>query len=462
MLDRQTISGLQGIVGSAHVYQDAETLSEYSTDALRQEGSADIVVLPDTTDEVAAIARLCNDRLIPLTPRGGGTGYSGGAVPLANGVLLGLDRMNQILSVEPENLLAVVQPNVITATLQRTVAEFNLFYPPDPASAERCVIGGNVAENAGGPRAFKYGTTARYILGLEAVLPGGAIIRTGGKTLKNVAGYDLTHLIVGSEGTLAIVTEVTVRLIPKPSTQRTLCVGFPDIECAIGLVNTLIANGVTPSCIELIDDVCLALLDDTDRGGLELTDARSLLLLEVDGTEQATTEDIVLLESLCRDHDAVSIRVAKDEAARDEMWLMRRNLSLILRAKARLKINHDVVVPISNIPALFRKISSLRSETKLTIACFGHVGDGNIHVNILVDPSNESVMNQAKQAERALFRAVVDLDGSISGEHGIGYSKARYLPLQLTDNTIEAMKTIKAAFDPHGILNPGKIFQANT
>ena len=460
MLDRQAVEELQQIVGSGHVFQDADTLSEYSADALRQPGTADVVVLPKTTDEVAAIARLCNRRRFPLTPRGGGTGYSGGAVPLANGVVLALDRMNRILSIEPENLLAVVQPNVFTAELQRAVAGKNLFYPPDPASADRCAIGGNVAENAGGPRAFKYGTTARYILGLEAVLPTGSIIRTGGKTLKNVAGYDLTHLIVGSEGTLAIVTEVTVRLIPKPLTNRTLCVGFQNIPHAIGLVSAVIANGITPSSIELIDEACLDCLADIDKVRFRLGDSGALLLLEVDGTEQGTSEDALMLESLCREHEATSIVVAVDDSTRDEIWSIRKNLSLILRAKAPLKINHDVVVPISNIPSLFEAISKIRSKTRLDIACFGHVGDGNIHVNILVNPANTLVMDQARQVEEDLFKTVVDLNGSISGEHGIGYTKAKYLPLQLTDETIETMQAIKRAFDPHGILNPGKIFDA--
>ena len=460
MFDKDAILELQEIVGSDHVCQDAKTLSEYSSDALKQPGNADVVVLPNTTDEVAAIARLCHDQRLPITPRGGGTGYSGGAVPLAGGVILALDRMNKILSIEPENLLAVVQPNVYTAELQRAAADRNLFYPPDPASADKCVIGGNVAENAGGPRAFKYGTTGRYILGLEAVLPNGSIIRTGGKTIKNVAGYDLTHLIVGSEGTLAIVTEVTIRLIPKPATRRTLCVGFEDIPEAIELVHTVIAEGITPSSIELIDNVCLSFLDANDKASFGLNNSGSLLIMEVDGTEHITAEDATLLETLCRKNKATAVVTARDDIRREEIWSIRRALSLVLRSKAPLKINHDVVVPISKISSLFEWISAVRSDSELTIACFGHVGDGNIHVNILVDPLDTVVMARARQVEKELFKTVVSLDGSISGEHGIGYSKARHLSLQLTDETINAMEAVKAAFDPHGILNPGKIFEA--
>ena len=458
MLPEGFVDAITAIVGSDQVRTDEESRSVYGTDALRTPRPADLVALPGSTTDVSQIARLCDSHRVPLTPRGAGTGYSGGAVPAAGGLVLSLERLDRILDIDAASLLAIVQPHVVTGELQRAVEEVGLFYPPDPASLGQSVIGGNVAECAGGPRAFKYGTTKRYVLGLEAVLPNGEIIRTGGKSVKNVVGYDLTQLLVGSEGTLAIVTEVILRLIPKPPARATLHAVFDGITAAVAAIQELATAGVVPAALELVDAESLEAVRRY-RGAQDVPDASgTLLLIEVDGQARAVEEEASSVEAICRRIGASSVRRSTNDAERDALWAERRDLSLALRALAPRKINHDVVVPKGRIPELFDVIARLRSERRLRIPSFGHAGDGNIHVNILVDPSDQAVMRRAADAERQLFEAVVALEGSISGEHGIGLSKARFIGLELTPETIDLMRRVKRAFDPNGILNPGKIF----
>ena len=449
------------IVGADHVLRDEESRAAYGKDALERGRPADLVVRPGTTSEVSRIARLCHDALVPLTPRGAGTGYTGGAVPTAGGVVLALDRFDRILEIDPPNLLAVVQPNVVTATLQAAAEAAGLFYPPDPASLHRSAIGGNVAECAGGPRAFKYGTTRHYVLGLEAVLPTGEVIRTGGKSVKNVVGYDLTQLLVGSEGTLAILTEVTLRLVPKPAAARALRALFPNVEQAVAAMLGIVADGVVPAAIEMVDDACLAALAASGAGPLG-PPGGVILLIEVDGSDEAVDADLARVRSACRRAGASDLRAARDDREREALWQVRRDLSPALRALAPLKVNHDVVVPRARVPALFRAVAGLRASSGLRIACFGHVGDGNIHVNILLDPSDAAAVDRARVAERRLFEEVLALEGSISGEHGIGFTKAPYLDLELSADTIALLRRLKQAFDPRGILNPGKIFPPAT
>ena len=458
MLSPEFVHQIAGIVGDTHVKQEPKTLLDYGTDALQKGHPADLVVLPGCTEEIARIARCCHTARVPLTPRGAGTGYTGGAVPTLGGVVLGLDRLDRIKEIDKANLLAVVEPYVVTGALQRAVERVGLFYPPDPASLNRSVIGGNVAECAGGPRAFKYGTTKRYVLGLEVVLPTGEIIRTGGKSVKNVVGYDLTQLLVGSEGTLGIVTEIILRLIPKPQAQRTLRAEFRDVEQAVTAVFSVVAAGIVPAAIELIDAACLNALAETSDSRLDTPGTGALLIVEVDGTPTGVNEEIKLVSDAFRIAGASDIYIAKDAAERESIWQIRRDISFALRERAPLKINHDVVVPKGRIPALFCAVDTLQKASGLDIACFGHVGDGNIHVNFLVDPADDVVMARAREAERGLFEAVVELEGSISGEHGIGFTKAEYLGVELSHETIDLMRRLKNVFDPHGILNPGKIF----
>jgi glycolate oxidase len=453
------VAAIQAAVGADWIRRDEESLISYGTDALKRGHPADLVVLPADTTQIAAVVSLCNDARVPLVPRGGGTGYTGGSVPVRGGVVLSLERLNRILRIDEESLFAVVQPNVITGDLQDAVEKVGLFYPPDPASLKECALGGNVAENSGGPRAFKYGVTTHWILGLEAVLPTGEIICTGGKTVKNVVGYDLTHLLVGSEGTLAIVTEITVRLIPKPPVQATLRATFPSIEHAVAGVTGLIAKRVIPAALEIVDGDCLdAVARYLKVSSLAPPGTAAILLIEVDGLSELVTGEAGRVEQACRAAGATEIIVARDEIERQELWRVRRELSPSLKVVTPLKFNHDVVVPKGRIPELFQLVEQLKTDFRLRIPSFGHVGDGNIHVNIMVTPGDEDEAARAHQAERRLFDGVLALEGSISGEHGIGFSNAKYLGLELNDATIALMKRVKQAFDPHGILNPGKIF----
>jgi glycolate oxidase len=397
---------------------------------------------------------------MPLVVRGAGTGYTGGAVPVHGGVVLSMERFDRIVEIDEENLLVVVQPHVITRTLQDAVEARGLFYPPDPASLKQSSIGGNVAECAGGPRAVKYGTTRRYVLALEAVLPTGEIVRTGSKAVKNVVGYDLTQLLVGSEGTLAIITEITLRLVPKPAVQATLQATFHDIGTAVSAVSALLAARVVPATVEIIDRDSLGAVERHVGRVLAPPGTGAMLIIEVDGVPAGVDEEATRVMTACRGAGAIDVRRAQSAAEREAIWEARRELSYALRALKPRKINHDVVVPRGRVPALYALIGQLRREYGLLIPAFGHAGDGNIHVNLMVDPADADEMARAGQAERRLFEGVIALEGSISGEHGIGFAKAKYLGLELSPDVMALMRRIKLAFDPHGILNPGKQWEA--
>ena len=395
---------------------------------------------------------------MPLVVRGAGTGYTGGAVPTRGGVVVSMERLNRILEIDQTNLLAIVEPNVITADLQRAVEQVGLFYPPDPASFESSSIGGNVAECAGGPRAFKYGTTKRYVLALEAVLPTGEIIETGSKAVKNVVGYDLTQVLVGPEGTLAVITKVTLRLIPKPPARTTPLALFADVQGAVDGVTALIQRRVVPAALELVDADSLSAVRDHLGQEVVPPGTGAVLIVEADGMQASVDEEIDRVADGCREAGALRVSVAASEDDRDRLWNVRRLLSMSLKATGLLKSNHDVVVPRGRVPELFAVIQALKKDCDLRIAAFGHAGDGNIHVNLMVDRTDAQQLARAKQAERVLFERVVALEGSISGEHGIGFAKAPYIGIELSPEAIALMKRVKAAFDPNGILNPGKIF----
>src|SRR5262245_2275446 len=452
-------ASLRSILSPQYVKTDEASRTSYGTDALKRGHPADLVVLPGNTEEVAAVVRVCAEHRLPIVPRGGGTGYTGGSVPLHGGVVLSLERMNRILEIDEANLIAVVEPNVVTGDLQDAVERVGLFYPPDPASLRQSVVGGNVAECAGGPRAFKYGTTKKYVLGLEAVLPTGEIIETGGKVVKNVVGYDLTQLLVGSEGTLAIITKVILRLVPKPPVQSTLRATFSSVEAAVEAVNQIVRARVVPAALELIDgDSLEAVARALGVRSLAPEGTAAILLTEVDGVPQAVAEEALRVEQACRVAGATEVLRARDESERQELWRVRREISYSLKMIAKLKFNHDVVVPKGRIPELFALVDRIRREFRLRIPCFGHAGDGNIHVNMMLNPDDAEEIARAHTAERVLFEGVVALEGSISGEHGIGFSKMPFIPLELSADEIALMKRVKAAFDPQGILNPGKMF----
>ena len=455
----ELLEALTAIVGEAWVRVDAEALSVYGADALKRGRPPDVAVLPADTAEVAAVVRACVDHGTPFVPRGAGTGYTGGAVPLRGGVVISLERMNRILEIDEGNLVAVVEPCVITGDLQAAVERVGLFYPPDPASLEISSIGGNVAECAGGPRAFKYGTTKQYVLGLEAVLPTGEVVETGGKVVKNVVGYDLTHLLVGSEGTLAIITKIVLRLVPKPPATATLRAAFASVADAARAVTGIVRRRVVPAALELIDGESLdAVARHLEGRSLAPAGTAALLLLEVDGTETSVAEEADRVDEACRAAGATELLRAAGAAEREELWRVRRELSYSLKQVAALKFNHDVVVPKGRIPDLFALVERLRRAYALRIPCFGHAGDGNIHVNIMVSPDDADEIARAREAEKVLFEGVVSLEGSISGEHGIGFTKAPFITIELSPDELALMKRVKAAFDPRGLLNPGKIF----
>ena len=456
---QELLPKLTDVVGEAYVRADETSRVAYGVDALKRGRAADVVVLPANTSEVAAVVKLCDAHGVPFVPRGAGTGYTGGAVPLHGGVVISMERLNRIIEIDEDNLLAVIEPNVITGDLQAAVEKVGLFYPPDPASLKQSAMGGNVAECAGGPRAFKYGTTKQYVLGLEAVLPTGEVIETGGKVVKNVVGYDLTHLLVGSEGTLAIITKIILRLVPKPLVQSTLRASFASVEAAVNAVSEIIRRRVVPAALELIDGESLdAVARNLKVHSLAPEGTAAILLLEVDGSPGAVEEEALRVREACTAAGATEVLRARDEAERQEFWRVRREISLSLKMITPLKFNHDMVVPKGRIPELFALVGRIRDAYRLRIPCFGHAGDGNIHVNIMVSPDDADEIRRAHEAEQVLFEGVVALEGSISGEHGIGFSKAPFLPIELSPDEIALMKRIKAAFDPKGLLNPGKIF----
>ncbi len=452
------VGALRRAVGDDAVWTRPDQRDRYAADALGQGRRPELVVVPADTGQVAAVARLCDAHRVPLVVRGAGTGYTGGAVPTAGGVVLSVERLNRILEIDPVNLVASVEPAVITGELQRAVEAVGLFYPPDPASLELSSIGGNVAECAGGPRAFKYGVTKRYVLGLEVVLPTGEVIRTGSKAVKNVVGYDLTQLLVGSEGTLGIITRVWLRLVPLPPARATLLAAFAGIAGAVDAVTALIGKRVVPAAIELIDEDSLRAVEAHVGRAVAPAGSRAVVIVESDGTPAAVDEEIARVDAACREVGALVVVRAATAAERDEVWRVRRALSPALKATGLVKINHDVVVPRGRVPELFAEVARLKAAHDLRIACFGHAGDGNIHVNIMVPAGDEAQRARAGVAERELFTRVVALEGSISGEHGIGFAKAPFLRLELSETQIALMQRVKAAFDPHGILNPGKIF----
>jgi glycolate oxidase len=454
MLKPSVIKELKNIVGAGHLYTVAEELVAYSYDATRKEVLPWAVARPSRAEEVAAILLLANREGFPVVPRGAGTGMSGGSVPVQGGVVLSLERMDRILEVNEEDLLAVVEPGVVTGELQRVVEARGLFYPPDPASHQVCTIGGNVAECAGGLRAVKYGVTKDYVLALEVVLPTGEIIRTGARTAKSVAGYDLTKLMVGSEGTLGVATKITLKLLPLPESVLTLSAFFPDIDSAARAASGIIKERVLPRALELVDRASLGAAEQYLKEDLS-GGAAAMLLIEVDGTRESAAREMDHVTSVVSRCNVTRMQQARDAVEREGLWRLRRSISPALYTIKPRKLNEDIVVPRSKIPDILREIESIAARHGLLIANFGHAGDGNIHTNIMIDDAD---LPKAELAVKEIFAATLKLEGSISGEHGIGLSKAAYLPMEVSPAALLAMKKIKQALDPNNILNPGKIF----
>ncbi len=433
-----------------------EDLLCYGFDAAGLDSAPSAVVWPQDADDVVKVVNFASTHNIPIIPRGAGSGMTGGAVPSKGAIILSLERMNRILEIDRENMTALVEPGVINGKFQRELERFKLFYPPDPASMNFCTIGGNVAENSGGPRALKYGVTRDYVIGLEAVLPDGNVIHTGVKTAKGVVGYDLTRLLVGSEGTLAVITKIRLRILPMPDEIVTLLALFGDLEKSGDAVRLILGQGIIPRTIEFLDKGAVNAVEKYKPVGMP-RDAEALLLIELDGHPQAISKEAERITEICRKLQAEVI-MAEDEAAREKIWTARRAVSPALYHLKPAKISEDIVVPRSRIPQMLGTLKRLGEETGITIINFGHAGDGNIHVNLMIDRNDKTEYEKARKLVAEIFSATLELGGTISGEHGIGLTKAGYITMEIPPAELELMKKIKGVFDPKNIMNPGKIF----
>jgi glycolate oxidase len=461
MIERAILNDLEAIVGPENLLTSPEDLVCYSYDGTFAECRPDAIASPDTTDQVSAILALASREGIPIVPRGMASGLAAGTVPFGGGLVLNLTRMNRILEIDRENMTATAQSGVITADLAAAVEKDGLFYPPDPASIRQSTLGGNAACNSGGPRCLKYGVTGDYVMALEAVLPDGRVLRTGNKCLKDVTGYDLVHLLVGSEGTLAVITEVTVRLLPLPEAKRTALAIFPDIGLASQVVNQILFAGVLPATLEIVDETAIQCVEAYLHAGLDCT-AEAMLIVETDGDPETAQREIERVAEVCRQGGASDVQIARTSAESDELWRARRSVSPSLGRVRPNKLGEDIVVPRAAIPEMVRRIKRISLEHDVPIVIFGHAGDGNLHPNILFDKRDEAELRRVEAAVAALFANAVDLGGTLSGEHGVGVLKQPYLEMALGPLAIEVMQGIKHAFDPKGILNPGKVLPAGT
>jgi glycolate oxidase len=457
MLNFETIRQLESIVGAEHVTTAQDVVIENSQDALKQVFPADAVVFPRTAEEISGIMRLANEKRFYVTARGGGVGFTGGAVPVRGGIVLATRRLNRILEINKPDLVAVTEPGVTNFELQQAVEAVGLFYPPDPASWKDSFIGGNIAQNAGGPRCAKYGATKQFVLGLDFVTPTGEIVRAGGRTTKNATGYNLASLLVGSEGMLGIITRCILRLLPLPEARRTFKAIFNSVGDACNCVASFSDAGILPVALELLDHASINAIEDYQPSGLPRA-ARALLIIEVDGLRETVAREAEIVSQVCAAAGAVEFEAAENEAAGQAIWEVRRKLSPAVKKTGVRKINEDVVVPRSRIPELMAFIEQVGNRYGFPIPTFGHAGDGNLHVNVMLQRDDAEERELGERAVREIFERSVALGGTISGEHGIGYAKAPYLDIALSASTIDLMKTIKAAMDPNGVLNPGKMF----
>lgn len=457
-IDRDLLRRLALVVGEAHVQADAARLVPYSYDATaRFQHMPDAVVRPGSRDEVAGILQVLSKAGVPAVPRGSGSGLSAGAVPIQGGVVIEMNRLDALEEVDQENLTATFGPGLVTSVLSRALEPMGLLYPPDPGSTVVSSLGGNVAECAGGMRALKYGVTRDYVIGLEAVLASGEVIRTGGKSSKDVAGYDLTRLLVGSEGTLAVITRITVRLVPMPEDKGTALAVFEDLAGAARAVSRIIAARIVPATLEFLDHTTIRVVEAFTKAGLP-TDAGAILLMQQDGPREAVVRDLERMVAICREAGASQVRRAADAAEGDRLMAARR---ATLPALARLRpttILEDATVPRSRLAEMVSLVEAIAKRHQVTMATFGHAGDGNLHPTALTDTRDTEELERVEAAFDEIFRAALDLGGTITGEHGVGLAKAAYMEERFGPATLDLMRRIKAAWDPAGILNPGKMF----
>jgi glycolate oxidase len=456
MLTTHQIERLKSLLHKSAIISSPELLLTYSTDASNLQGNPDLVIVPEDRDEVIRIMKWAYQEKVPVIPRGSGTGVTGGAVPISGGVVLSLSRMHRIIDIDRSNMIAEIEPGVITEDFKVEVEKQGLFYPPDPASLKACTIGGNIAENAGGPKAVKYGVTRDYCLGLEVVLSDGRILNTGSRTLKSVVGYDLTRLMVGSEGTLGIITKAYLKLINKPEATLMMRIFFPTIQRAVSAIMAIFQIGITPSILELMDESSIRCVS----AGMDLdfpADKKAMLLLEIDGEPGAIRRQSNRIKDLLARRFNAEVDEAESEEAMEELFRFRRSISPAIYKLGAKKLNEDICVPRDRLADCFRGLQKIAKRYNLNMANFGHAGDGNIHVNILL-PDHEQEVKKASASVKEIFQMALDLGGTISGEHGIGLTKAPYLKMEIDKEGIKLMKDIKTVFDSSGLLNPGKIF----
>lgn len=457
MLSKEILKQLTEIVGTDNISSQKVDRITHSYDATQQQWLPDVVVYPADEEQISRIVSLANQKKIPILPRGAGSGFTGGSLPIHGGIVLVLTRMNRILEIDTDNLIAVVEPGVVTGDLQREVEKLGLFYPPDPASKDFSTLGGNVAECAGGPRCVKYGVTRDYVLGLHVITPTGECIHTGGRTMKNVVGYDLTRLFVGAEGTLGVVTQITLRLLPKPEARKTMLVAFASIEGAAEGVSTIIRGKIIPTTLEFMDGSAIDCVRKATP--LDLPDAcQAVLIIEVDGAHDQLDNQVAKILDLIRPLGVLHTRIAETADESEAIWKVRRAISPSLRNLNPNKFNEDIVVPRSRVPEMIRALEKISQQYGVPIVNFGHAGDGNIHVNVMVDLAEPGMNETVEEVLQQIFQTVVSLNGSVSGEHGIGTAKSPYIAMELSPETLATMRTIKQALDPNNIMNPGKIF----
>ncbi|PHO11629.1 FAD-binding oxidoreductase [Malaciobacter marinus] len=460
MIDKKHLEHFESIVGSENVKADKAHLIAYCYDATKERFEPDAVVFPKDEQDVSKILKYCNEEKIVIVPRGAGSGFTGGALPSNGGIILSLERhMNKLLEIDMENMVGVVQPGLINMEFQKAVEEVGLFYPPDPASEQYSTLGGNVSENAGGMRAAKYGITKDYVVALRAVLPNGEIITAGKKTIKDVAGYNTAGILIASEGTLAVITEITLKLIPKPKFKQTYMGVFPDVNKAMNAVFKSLASGANPVAMEFLDALVIKALKQKFPQVELPQNAGGILVGDVDGSSQAEIDSqIQTLKDAFAEYGSVDFITAKDEEHSNALWFARKNASPATAIYGTKKLNEDISVPRSKLPVALDEIYKIGEKYGFNVPCFGHAGDGNIHVNVMVkDKTNEKEMEDGHKAIEEIFQLVVDMGGTLSGEHGIGLSKAPFMNIAFNEAELELFRSIKKAFDPNNILNPFKM-----
>jgi glycolate oxidase len=458
----EDIKEISALIGAANVVVDEEKMDMYSRDEVSDklwEKMPELVVKPENTEQVSKIAKWANDKKVPLTARGGGTGLAAGAVPLSGGIVLSLEKMNKILEIDEQNLFMVLEPGISTGEVQRTAQERGLFYAGDPCSAESSFIGGNVATNAGGNRAVKYGTTTRHVYGLEVVLANGDIVTFGGKNVKDVSGYDVIHLFVGSEGTLGIITKIWLKLMPLPKYVATLLVPFKEMQEAIDVVPKIMTAGITPTCLEFMDSESIKASELYLNKKLPYSEAGAYIICQVDGTtEQQVEGDYEIIGKICLDNKALEVFVSDNMASEERIWKARKAYAEALRMISPVYCMEDIVVPVSNIPQALAAIDAIAKKYKCRIPSAGHAGDGNIHCTVLREDRDEHTWHELKDyVLPEIYEAVYELGGSLTGEHGIGAKRAEAMAKHMSKEQLAVLKGVKATFDPNHILNPGKV-----